>query len=156
MMMKSAEDRHSCDAAYVLDGAMDRICKETDESSTQADCPNLKLRVSLGQHPVGIGNIPHRDWEHTAPYWVSSWREYILYCTPGHSSMPRYFFPVRCENLSIDDERGQEFSTLDAATAHAAVVAGELARDGRVYEDCTVCVVDETGAEVARVAIDVE
>ena len=24
MMMKSAEDRHSCDAAYVLDGAMDR------------------------------------------------------------------------------------------------------------------------------------
>ena len=24
MMMKSTEDRHSCDAAYVLDGAMDR------------------------------------------------------------------------------------------------------------------------------------
>src|SRR6476469_4338429 len=24
MMMKSAEDRHRCDAAYVLDGAMDR------------------------------------------------------------------------------------------------------------------------------------
>jgi hypothetical protein len=24
IMMKSAEDRHSCDAAYVLDGAMDR------------------------------------------------------------------------------------------------------------------------------------
>jgi hypothetical protein len=24
MMMKSAKDRHSCDAAYVLDGAMDR------------------------------------------------------------------------------------------------------------------------------------
>jgi hypothetical protein len=24
MVMKSAEDRHSCDAAYVLDGAMDR------------------------------------------------------------------------------------------------------------------------------------
>src|SRR3981081_1480899 len=24
VMMKSAEDRHSCDAAYVLDGAMDR------------------------------------------------------------------------------------------------------------------------------------
>jgi len=23
-MMKSAEDRHSCDAAYVLDGTMDR------------------------------------------------------------------------------------------------------------------------------------
>ena len=24
MVMKSAEDRHRCDAAYVLDGAMDR------------------------------------------------------------------------------------------------------------------------------------
>jgi hypothetical protein len=24
MVMKSAEDRHSCDRAYVLDGAMDR------------------------------------------------------------------------------------------------------------------------------------
>ena len=24
MTMKSTEDRHSCDAAYVLDGAMDR------------------------------------------------------------------------------------------------------------------------------------
>jgi hypothetical protein len=24
MVMKSAEDRHKCDAAYVLDGAMDR------------------------------------------------------------------------------------------------------------------------------------
>ena len=24
MLMKSAEDRHRCDAAYVLDGAMDR------------------------------------------------------------------------------------------------------------------------------------
>jgi hypothetical protein len=24
MVMKAAEDRHSCDVAYVLDGAMDR------------------------------------------------------------------------------------------------------------------------------------
>ena len=44
MVMNSAEDRHGCDAAYVLDGAMDRsvfakngserLCQETDESST--------------------------------------------------------------------------------------------------------------------------
>jgi hypothetical protein len=35
MVMKSAEDRPRCDAAYVLDGAMDRSCQETDESSTR-------------------------------------------------------------------------------------------------------------------------
>jgi hypothetical protein len=57
--------------------------------------------------------------------------------------------------LSIDDERGQEFSKLDDTKAHAAVIAGELARDGRVYQGCAVCVLDETGKEVARVAIDV-
>jgi hypothetical protein len=42
MVMRSTEDRHRCDAAYVLDGAMnraslprDRLCQETDESSTR-------------------------------------------------------------------------------------------------------------------------
>lgn len=37
----------------------------------------------------------------------------------------------------------------------ATAVAGALAEKGygRVYEDWTVCVVDETGEEVARVAI---
>jgi hypothetical protein len=70
--------------------------------------------------------------------------------------MAKYFFPIRGENLSIDDEQGQRFSTLNDARLHAAVIAGERARDGNAYQDCVVCVLDETGREVARVPIDVE
>jgi len=67
----------------------------------------------------------------------------------------RYFFPIRGENLTFEDKSGQSFPTARDATVHAAAVAGELAEEGygRGYEDCTVCVLDETGAEVARVAI---
>ena len=70
--------------------------------------------------------------------------------------MAKYFFPIRGEKLSIDDEPGQRFSSLDDARSHAAVIAGELARDGNVYQDCVVSVLDETGREVARVPIDLQ
>jgi hypothetical protein len=70
--------------------------------------------------------------------------------------MAHYFFPIRCKNLSIDDAQGQRFSTLDEAKAHAAVIAGELAQDGKAYQDCAVCVLNETGQEVARLPINVE
>jgi hypothetical protein len=70
--------------------------------------------------------------------------------------MAKYFFPVRCENLSIDDERGQQFSTLDDARAHTAIIAGQLAQDGKAYQGCAVCVLDEIGEELAKVPIDAE
>jgi hypothetical protein len=77
---------------------------------------------------------------------------------PGEAftGMAYYFFPIRCENLSIDDAQWQRFSTLAEAKAHAAVIAGELAQEGKTYQYCTVCVVTETGQEVARVPINVE
>src|SRR3981081_1568389 len=62
MMMKSAEDRHSCDAAYVLDGAMDRLCQEPDESSThynkrhtlsESGVSALRPRRQYGRHTRG-------------------------------------------------------------------------------------------------------
>ena len=43
-MMKSAEDRHSCDAAYVLDGAMDRSVVAKRPMSSRAI---LTIEVSL-------------------------------------------------------------------------------------------------------------
>ena len=47
MVMKSAEDRHGCDAAYVLDGdGSERLCQETDESSTRYN----KRHTSSGSH----------------------------------------------------------------------------------------------------------
>jgi hypothetical protein len=67
--------------------------------------------------------------------------------------MPRFFFPIRCANLTIDDEQGESFATLHDATVHAAVMAGELAQEESVYEDCAICILDETGAEVACVEI---
>jgi hypothetical protein len=69
--------------------------------------------------------------------------------------MQRYYFQIRSLNLTFDDNSGQSFPTVRDATIHAAALAGELAEEkyGRAYEDCTVCVLDVTGAEVARVAI---
>jgi Domain of unknown function (DUF6894) len=69
--------------------------------------------------------------------------------------MMRYFFAIRGLNLTFEDNSGENFPTARDATVHAAAVAGELAEEryGRTYEDCAICVLDESGAEVARVAI---
>ena len=77
----------------------------------------------------------------------------LLPCSP--QIMQRYYFPIRGVNLTLEDDSGQSFATVRDATIHAAALAGELAEEGYggAYEDCTVCVLDGTGAEVARVAI---
>jgi hypothetical protein len=38
--------------------------------------------------------------------------------------MKRYFFPIKGENLTFDDESGQSFPTVRDATVHPAEVAG--------------------------------
>jgi hypothetical protein len=67
--------------------------------------------------------------------------------------MAKYFFPIKGDSLSIDDAHGQAFSTLADARAHAIIIAVQLAQDGGVYQGCVVCVIDESGKEMARMAI---
>jgi hypothetical protein len=67
--------------------------------------------------------------------------------------MARYFFPIKGDSLSIDDAHGQTFSTLAEARAHAIIIAIELAQDGGLDKGCFVCVIDESGKEMARMAI---
>jgi len=42
--------------------------------------------------------------------------------------MPRYFFQADYHGASVVEDIGEEFSTLQEAQAHAAVVAEELGR----------------------------
>jgi hypothetical protein len=65
----------------------------------------------------------------------------------------KYFFPIKGDSLWINDTHGQTFPTLAEARAHAIIIAVGLAQDGGVYKGCFVCVIDESGKEMARMAI---
>ena len=43
--------------------------------------------------------------------------------------MARYFFRADYRGISVDDDLGEEFSTLQDAEAHATIVANELSRN---------------------------
>jgi hypothetical protein len=60
--------------------------------------------------------------------------------------MPRFFFPVDYDGYRYDDERGEDFSTTEAAMDHAQVVAQELSRNHS--KSVTVFVVAGDGARV--------
>jgi hypothetical protein len=65
--------------------------------------------------------------------------------------MPRYFFQADYRGISVNDDVGEEFSTLQDAEAHAAVVANELARNSP--HAVTVSVVDEDGILLAKAMV---
>jgi hypothetical protein len=67
--------------------------------------------------------------------------------------MAKYLFPIKGDSLSIDDAYGQAFPTLAEARAHAIMIAVEFAQYGGAYRGCFVCVIDESGKEMARMAI---
>jgi hypothetical protein len=63
----------------------------------------------------------------------------------------RFYFHV--ENGSrYPDETGSVFSTPEDATAHAVVVARELAQDGS-WHGSSILVTDDRGQEIIRVRI---
>ena len=64
----------------------------------------------------------------------------------------QYFFHVTDGTSMLKDEEGQNFSSLDDAKAKAMGIASELAHD-ETYRWWVLCVTDEQGNEVARVAI---
>jgi len=57
-----------------------------------------------------------------------------------------FFFPVDYDGVRCDDERGQDFSTAEAAVDHARLIAEELSRNHS--KSVSVFVVGEDGARV--------
>src|ERR1700730_13546223 len=102
---------------------------------------------------VNLAGIPlkHAAWRHIER--LSSTRSAIfdLSQTEVSAEGSRFYFHV--DNGSrYPDETGSVFSTADDATAHAIVVAQELAQDGS-WHGSSIVVTDDRGHEIVRVRI---
>jgi hypothetical protein len=69
---------------------------------------------------------------------------------PSSVGMTRYFFRADYRAISVNDDVGEEFSTLRDAEAHAAIVANELVRNSS--QAVTVSVLNEGGILLAKAA----
>jgi hypothetical protein len=65
--------------------------------------------------------------------------------------LTRFFFHVVGDGQAYRDDRGDVFSTVQAAHNHGTRIAHELRHDA--YQGCTICITDAAGVEVARVPI---
>jgi hypothetical protein len=63
--------------------------------------------------------------------------------------MARYFFRADYRGISVNDDVGEEFSTLQDAEAHATIVANELSRNHT--QSAVVSVFGENGRLLATV-----
>lgn len=63
--------------------------------------------------------------------------------------MARYFFRADYRGISVNDDVGEEFSTLQDAEAHATIVANELSRNRT--QSAVVSVLSENGRLLATV-----
>jgi len=68
--------------------------------------------------------------------------------------MIRYFFDVVYDGGEHLDLKGQRFSDVKAAKAHAAMIARLLTQEGDNYAGCSVCITDEGGHELHRVFVE--
>ena len=68
----------------------------------------------------------------------------------SRSLMARYFFRANYRGISVNDDVGEEFSTLQDAEAHATIVAKELVRNSA--QAVTVSVLSEDGILLAKAA----
>ena len=102
---------------------------------------------------VNLAGIPlkHAAWRHIER--LSSPRSAIfdLSQTEVSAEGSRFYFHVDNGNR-YPDETGSVFSTADDATAHAIVVAQELAQDGS-WHGSSILVTDDWGHEIVRVRI---
>jgi hypothetical protein len=64
----------------------------------------------------------------------------------------KYFFPLVGPEKIYPDNRGLNFDNLADAQAYAATVASDLRLDVK-YQDHAVCIIDEGGRDLARVAV---
>jgi hypothetical protein len=73
--------------------------------------------------------------------------------TKRRVGLVRCFFHIVGDNERYDDEVGQHWPGIEAASARAAVVAGELAQDTG-WSGFSILVIDEHGNEIVRRRID--
>jgi uncharacterized protein DUF6894 len=64
--------------------------------------------------------------------------------------MGKYLFQAHYRGVTVTDDEGEEFSSLQQAEAHAATIARELARNSDT--GVTVCVLDPDRALLAKTA----
>jgi hypothetical protein len=64
--------------------------------------------------------------------------------------MARYYFQANYRGVTVVDEIGEDFPTLQQAKAHAATVAKELGRNDP--ESVTVFVLSQEGMQLASTA----
>ena len=67
--------------------------------------------------------------------------------------MGRYFFHVESAGEFYKDEVGRDFPNNESARANAVVIATQLSGDGKHDHGFEVCVMDESGREVARLQV---
>jgi hypothetical protein len=65
----------------------------------------------------------------------------------------RYFFHYAGNGQFHEDEVGEQFASVEAATARARVLAAELRSDDDFYHSLVLSVIDENGNEVVRVPV---
>jgi hypothetical protein len=65
----------------------------------------------------------------------------------------RYFFNATYDGDALEDDDGIPLSGPEAAMSQAAVVAAELAQDGRSYEGYVIRVTDEQCRQVGTVPV---
>lgn len=102
---------------------------------------------------VNLAGIPlkHAAWRHTERLSSPRSALFDLSQTEVSAEGSRFYFHV--DNGSrYPDETGSVFSTADDATAHAIVVAQELAQDGS-WHGSSILVTDDRGHEIVRVRI---
>jgi hypothetical protein len=75
----------------------------------------------------------------------------FLLAQKWRSLMARYFFRADYRGITVNDDVGEEFSTLRDAEAHAAIVANELVRN-RSQAVTTVSVLSQDGTLLAKAA----
>ena len=102
---------------------------------------------------VNLAGIPlkHAAWRHIERLSSPKSAIFDLSQTEVSAEGSRFYFHV--DNGSrYPDETGSVFSTADDATAHAIVVAQELAQDGS-WHGSSILVTDDRGHEIVRVRI---
>jgi hypothetical protein len=65
----------------------------------------------------------------------------------------RYFFHVLNGSSTNDDEEGTVLSGPEMAMLQAAIIAAELAQDGKWYNGDVVYVTEEHGNEIGRMPV---
>ena len=67
--------------------------------------------------------------------------------------MAQFYFHVRSEDRSLDDETGEPHDSVETAKLRAQQIARELSEEPETYSGCWVTVTNEGGLTVAYIPV---